>query len=50
MVKVGGSIRGKAGWWNLEFRMSVCKGLLGASWSPSLKGNKGACLEAAFAQ
>lgn len=50
MVRVGGGDGGQAGWWNLELRMSVYRGVLGASWSPSLKGNKGAYLEFAFAQ
>lgn len=50
MVRVGGGGGGQAGWWNLELRMSVYRGLPGASWSPGLKGNKGACLEVAFAQ
>ena len=29
MVRVGGSVREKAGWWNLELRMSVCRGCWG---------------------
>lgn len=38
MVRVGGSVREKAGWWNLELRMSVCRGGAGGLLESKFKG------------